>query len=157
MKTRTKIITAGLAALAVTGGVGATIASADTPTPAPSTSPSPDTTADAQRPGAAKGGDQRKHRTLQARALHGEVTLGGKDKQRVLDFQRGTVSEVSATSITITSVDGYAATYVVDAKTKVRKDKELTSIADVEKADRVRVLARQDGDKLTAKVIRNRG
>ena len=89
------------------------------------------------------------------RALHGEVTLGGK-KHRVVDFQRGTVSAVSATSITVRSTDDFSATYVVDAKTVVRQAKEKTAIADVKTGDKVRVVATKDGATLTATRIADR-
>jgi len=157
--TRLKIVTAALAAVAVTGGIGASIASADTPTPAPSASPtataSPEADTEAKTTNEANG--ERKHRSLQARALHGEATVGGKAKQRVVQFQRGTVDKVSSTSITVTSADGFTATYVVDAQTKVRKDKKSASIANVEPADRVRVVAAEDGSTAIAHSIRDRG
>jgi len=154
--TRLKIVTAALAAVAVTGGIGASIASADTPTPAPSASPTSTASPEADT-GTKKAKGDRKHRSLQARALHGEATVGGKAKQRVVQFQRGTVDKVSSTSITVTSADGFTATYVVDAKTKVRKDKQPAAIGDVKTADRVRVVATQDGSTATAKSIRDRG
>ena len=75
----------------------------------------------------------------------------------MVQFQRGTVDKVSSTSITVTSADGFTATYVVDAQTKVRKDKKPASIADVKPADRVRVVAAEDGSTAKAKSIRDRG
>ena len=127
------ILATALSTLALAGAVGVGVASAD-PTPAPSSSPSattspsaPTTTPAAGRPArrptrrekAAKKGK----RDLARRALHGEVTLGGK-KAKVVDFQRGTVKAVSDSSITVVSKDDFSATYVVDAKTKVRQAKE---------------------------------
>jgi hypothetical protein len=159
VNTRTKLLTAGIATLALTGGVGASLASADTPSPAPSSSPStsaapsPDQKADKK---ASKKADK-KHRSLQARALHGEATVGGAKKQRVVDFQRGTVTKVSTSSITVKSADGFTATYAVDAKTKVRVDKEPGKISEVKAADRVRVVATEDGSTATAKSIADRG
>ena len=151
MQPKTMIIGAAAAvAVALTGGIGATIASADTPSPTPSVSPttSPST--------GSKDKADKKHRSLQARALHGEVTLAGK-KHRVVDFQRGAVEKVSGTSLTVRSADGFTATYVVDAQTKVRKDKTEAQIADVEVGDKVRVVAPQDGSTSTAKRIVDRG
>ena len=57
-----------------------------------------------------------------ARALHGEVTLAG-EKHRVIVFQRGPVDKISDTSLTVKSNDGFTATYVLNADTKVRKKK----------------------------------
>lgn len=152
VNTRTKLLTAGIATLALTGGIGATIASADTPSPAPSS------TAPSAAPGAPKANHAgKKHKNLLARTLHGEVTVGGAKKQRVVDFQRGTVSKVSGTAITVKSVDGFTATYVVDAQTRVRKAKAAAKIADVRTSDRVRIRAVEHGSTATAKVIRDHG
>jgi len=150
VQTKTMIIGAAAVAVALTGGIGATIASADTPSPAPSASPSSSPSTGAKDKAA------KKHRSLEARALHGEVTLGGK-KHRVVDFQRGAVEKVSGTSLTVRSADGFTATYVVDAQTKVRKDKAQAEIADVRVGDKVRVVAPQDGSTSTAKRIVDRG
>lgn len=149
MKSRTAIITAGLAALALAGTAGVGIAAAD-PTPAPSTSTS-------AAPSAAPSAKPAKeHRSLIARSLHGEVTLAG-GKHRVVDFQRGTVQKVSSTSITVLSKDGFTQTYVVDSGTKVRVHKQSSTIAAVKTQDRVRVVASTKGSALTAKRIGDRG
>lgn len=152
MNTRTKILTASIAAVALTGAVGAGLAAADPARPSPTPTPSASAS---DKPGRQADGNKL-HRTLQRRALHGEVTLGGK-QNRVIDFQRGTVEKVSATSVTVKSADGFTATYTVDATTKVRKNAEEAKISDVKVQDRVRVVATDDGSTVTAKVIRDRG
>ncbi len=160
MNTKTKILAASVAAVAVTGGIGATWAAADTPSPSPSATTSAAPTpgghqqkADKTTAGKSKAG--RGHRSLQRRALHGEVTLGGQ-KTRVVDFQRGTVQKVSATSVTVKSRDGYTATYAVTSATKIRKDKSATKVGDVLVNDHVRVVATRDGTTRTAKAIVDR-
>jgi hypothetical protein len=152
MRTRTRLLTAAAVLVALTGTAGATIANAD-PTPGAGTATDRSTTA-AEPADAGKPADRagQKHRPLTARALHGSVTVGGQKEQRVLDFQRGTVSTVSATSVTVRSVDGFTATYAVEDSTRIRSQKKAGSIADIEATDEVRVVA-QDG---TAKVIRER-
>ena len=159
MKKPATIVAVTLSALALAGGVGVGIAAAD-PNPAPSAS-APSSAAPSSRPGTqqhqADGKKNAHRRGLAARALHGEATVGGAKKTRVVDFQRGSVTEVNATSVTIKSVDGFSAKYVVDAKTKVRKDKKQAGIADVKTGDRVRVLAQKDGSTVTAKRIGDRG
>jgi hypothetical protein len=152
VNTRTKLISAAVAALAISGGIGATIATADTPTPAPDTVPSSPTTAKPHQ----NAQPQRAHKALLKRALHGEVTLGGK-RHQVVDFQRGTVLKVDGTSVTVRSADGFTKTYLVNAKTKVRKEKAAAQIADVKATDKVRVVAVKDGSTVTAKAIGDRG
>jgi hypothetical protein len=161
MKMTAKFVAAGVTALALAGGVTAGIASADPTTPAPgpsaTASPTPGQTAKPNKPAKknqANKGDK-KHGLL-ARALHGEATVGGK-QTRVVAFQRGTVDQVSATEVTVKSKDGFTATYRIDAKTKVKKDKKAAAIADVKAADRVRIVATKDGSTLTAKTIGDHG
>ena len=54
------------------------------------------------------------------RALHGEVTLAGK-QHRVIAFQRGPITKIDKNSVTVTSADDFTATYVINDDTKIRK------------------------------------
>jgi hypothetical protein len=56
----------------------------------------------------------------------------------------------------VRSTDGFSATYVVDAKTKVRHAKEKAAIGDVSTGDKVRVVALKNGSTLTATKIADR-
>ncbi len=153
------LVAAGVCTLALAGGVGVGIAAADpSPTPTAPSASSPSTSAKPSAgPNASAKGQRGHHRGLQARALHGEATVGGKKKTRVIDFQRGAVTKADSTSVTVKSVDGFSATYVVDTQTKVRKEKKEAAIADVKAGDRVRVVAVKDGSTVTAKRIGDRG
>ena len=161
MKKPAVLLVTALSTVALAGVVGIGVASADpTPTPTPSATATPTAGASPSAdPGKGKAGKVNKaskaKRDLTKRALHGEVTLGGK-KQRVVDFQRGTVAEVSDSAITVSSTDGFSATYVVDAKTKVRHAKEKAAIGDVSTGDEVRVVALKNGSTLTATRIADR-
>ena len=130
-------------------GVGVSYADNPSTSPAPpSASPStssPGTHAD-------KAGAHAK-RALLKRALHGELTVGGKEKTRVIDFQRGTVQKVAGTAITLKSTDGFTATYVVTTETKVRKAGEPAKIGDIKAGDKVRVVALKQGDTSTARLV----
>jgi hypothetical protein len=153
------ILATALSTVALAGVIGVGVAAADpTPTPTPSATAAPTAgaspTAKPTKPGKANKANKAK-RDLTRRALHGEVTLGGK-KHQVVDFQRGTVSAVSASSITVRSTDDFSATYVVDAKTKVRHAKEKVAIGDVQTGDKVRVVALKNGSTLTATKIADR-
>ena len=141
---------AAAAAIALAGGIGAGLAYADSPTDSPTESPTAQPTGKDR-----KAGGQAKHRRLIARAIHGEVTLAG-EKHRVVAFQRGTVEAVSGTSLTVKSPDGYRATYLIKAETKVRQGKQPGRLTDLTADDRVRVVAIKDGSTLTAKRIRER-
>jgi hypothetical protein len=53
---------------------------------------------------------------------HGELTITTSTGTEVVDVQAGTVTTVSPTSVTVTSADGFAGTYLLDPSTKVVGD-----------------------------------
>jgi hypothetical protein len=76
---------------------------------------------------------KRKTRPLLRRALHGQFTVKTKDGFRTVQVQRGTISAVSSSRITIVSADHYSHTYVLDAKTRVRVDKQHSTASKLTK------------------------
>lgn len=146
MRTAATIIVAGLSTVALAGGIGAGIAYADPTDPTPTPTP----TSSAKPTGEPKARDEgRQRRGLLATALHGEVTLAG-EKHRVVVFQRGPADKASTTSLTVKSADGYTATYVIGTETKVRKNADKATAADLEAGDRIFVVAMKDGSTLKA-------
>ena len=139
MQGTAKLIAAGVTSVALFGGIGAGIAYAD-PTPAPSST----TTA------APQSDPTRVKKAKKDRVLHAE-----------LFFQRGTVAEVSDSSITVRSADDFVGTYVVNEKSRVvvgaKGERRPGTIGDVKAGDRVRLVAVKDGDTLTARRIADRG
>ena len=163
MNKAAKMIAAGIGTVALAGAIGAGLAYADpdpTPTVNPSATPSTSPTDKAERKDKGDRKDNadkdRRHPGLLRRALHGEVTLRG-EKHRVVVFQRGVVERVSATAVTVKSEDGFTASYLLNAETRVRKEKHEATLSDIKPKDRVRVLATKDGSTLTAKAIRDHG
>ena len=86
------------------------------------------------------------------KGMHGEVVIAkdGGGTQAVL-IQKGAVSRVSATSVTVKSDDGFTKTYAVNADTKVNGGRD--NISSVEKDERVLVTAPQTGAALTAQSL----
>lgn len=84
--------------------------------------------------------------------LHGEVVLSkeGGGTQTVL-VQRGVVTAVSATGVTVKSTDGFTTAYGVNGDTKVRADTD--EIGSVAKDEEVLVVAPKSGDEHTATVL----
>jgi hypothetical protein len=84
--------------------------------------------------------------------IHGEFTVpkagGGYES---LEVQSGTVTAVSATSVTVKSADGYSLTYTVTSKTLV--DAQAAGIGSVKKGDSVFVTATVGGPAPTAASI----
>ena len=72
---------------------------------------------------------------------HGDFTVqGANGTSTAMTLQRGTVTAVSGTSVTVKSTDGFTATYAVDSSTRGR----TTNLA---KSDNVLVIAQKDGAK----------
>jgi hypothetical protein len=85
-------------------------------------------------------------------AIHGQLTErkpgGG---YQTVDIQRGKVTAVSSSSITLKSADGYTATYAVASATEVNA--KAAGIATVKVGDRVYLLATVNSGKATAASI----
>jgi hypothetical protein len=81
--------------------------------------------------------------------VHGQFTApkagGG---YQAVDVQRGTVSAVSASSVTVKSADGFTATYAVTSVTVV--DAKAAGIGSVKQGDTVFVSATVSGSTTTA-------
>jgi hypothetical protein len=122
---------AAVAATTVGGGVA--WASTGDNTPSPSTSPSTQQNAPQQDKGpGGRGG-------LFGDALHGEfVTAKDGGGYQTIATQKGEVTAVSETSITVKSADGYSRTYTVNADTKVNNSGK---IADITTGETVRIRA----------------
>lgn len=148
---RVALAVAGVAAAAVVGTAGVAAATA----PA---SPAPSPTASAPDPGSKAPGragerrDKAKHRLI-GRGMHGEFVVKGKDGKPVtVATVRGEVTAVSATSITLKAEDGFTATYVLNAETKVR-GKGADKVADIKVGDSGAAVGTKSGGTLTARTL----
>ena len=130
---RRAIYTAALATGLALGGFG--IASAQTDTPDP-----PAVEDDAGRPGARVHKAGPRFGVMAGRgAIHGEFVVpdGDGDGYRTAVVQRGTVTAVNESSLTVESEDGFTETYAVDDNTLVNAGDD--GIADIESGDEVHV------------------
>jgi hypothetical protein len=85
-------------------------------------------------------------------ALHGDfVVADGGNGYPTERLQNGTVAAVSATDLTVKSVDGYTQTYVVGSNTAV--DRGQDTIAKVATGNTVTVIATLSGQTATASTI----
>lgn len=140
-----------VALLAAGGVVGAALtlgggASAQTSTPNESTAPGNPAPRDGIL-GKGRGGGR--HVGHGGPGIHGEyvVPKAGGGYQTVTT-QRGEVTAVSTTSITVRSEDGYSATYVVTADTLVNAARD--GISTIKTGDTVHVAGIRSGDTTTA-------
>lgn len=132
------------------GGAGVAAATSGTPSPGTPTAPNGTATAPGHphHRGAPEAGG------MAGRALHGEfVVRDGKGGYRTVDVQRGTVTAVSSTSLTVKSLDGTSITYVVSPGTTVNAARD--GIANVKTGHQVAVVATKSGSTLTATQVRD--
>lgn len=88
-------------------------------------------------------------------ALHGEfVVAAGDGKFQTLAVQRGTVTAVSATSITLRSDDGFTRAYAVTSETTVKA--RSGGISSISEGSNANVVALKQGSRLTAQLIHDR-
>jgi hypothetical protein len=93
-------------------------------------------------------------RFLGNRVEHGELTIKGRDgKPVVVDVQRGQVTAVSATSITLKSEDGFTASYTVGPDTRVRVGGARKAIGDVKVGANAGLTAKKEGGTATAYLV----
>ncbi len=147
MKQRMLAVSAvGVVGLAGVGVAGVALADSG---PTPTAAASPSTTAPAKpATGKHKGHPGR----LDARhMLHGEFVTKEKAGYVTMDAQRGSVTAVSPTSVSLKSTDGFTATYAVGTGAKIRKNGAAATVAEVKVGDVATVVAVQSGGTVTVK------
>ena len=114
------------------------------PTPAPSTSAAP------------KAGKERRaavRKYLRKNTLHGEITVQGKDGTRTIVVQRGTVTGVSATSVSVRSTDGYALTWTYGDKLRVVQNRSTVATTAIKTGAQIGVAGTRNGAATAARLI----
>lgn len=100
---------------------------------------------------------RRKHvgarRFLRKNTLHGELTVQGKDGVRTVLVQRGTVTAVTATTVSVKSTDGFALTWTFGDKLRVVQDRKSAGAAAIKTGAEVGVAGAEDGDKSVARLV----
>ena len=116
-------------------------------TPAPSASASAATGAKPQA--------RRKaiRRYLRKNTLHGEVTVQGKDGPKTIVVQRGSVTAVTATSLTVKSTDGYTLTWTLAAKAAVVQNKKKVGASALKAGEQIGVAGTKDGSADDARLV----
>jgi hypothetical protein len=174
-------MTVAVAAIAVgaLGVAGTAYASSTSPSPSPSTSTDPGNgpglpgqgerhglpgygapgqgQPDGDRDGAGPMGGHRGGMGMRGpgMGIHGTFVVPKADGgYQTVHTQRGTVTAVSATSLSLTSEDGFTASYVVTADTGVNAQRD--GIATVEVGDEVVVIGTEDSGTVTAVQIMDR-
>jgi hypothetical protein len=114
------------------------------PTPAPSASAAP------------KAGKQRRaavRRYLRRNTLHGEITVQGKDGPRTIVVQRGTITAVSASGVSVRSADGYALTWTYGDKLRVVQNRATVGATALKSGAEIGVGGTRNGTATVARLI----
>jgi hypothetical protein len=115
--------------------------------PAPSPSASASDTAKVKHPRLAI----RKY--LRKNTLHGSVTVQGKDGVRTIVVQRGTVTAVTSTGVTVKSTDGFTATWTFGDPLRVVQDKKKAETSALKTGQTIGVAGTQSGSTTSARLI----
>jgi hypothetical protein len=123
--------------------------------PAPSTSA--ETPAGAPAGVSAGKGKERKHpgarKFLRKNTLHGEMTVQGKKGVRTIVVQRGSVTAVDATTVSVKSTDGFTRTWTLGDKLRVVQDKKKVEATAIKQGAEIGIAGRKDGDKSVARLV----
>ncbi|WP_433465830.1 hypothetical protein [Spirillospora sp. CA-128828] len=148
MRTNRKTIAAGVGAAGLLG-LGLYLA---VPASAANPTPSPSRTAHAGKGDPGRGHPFRRARAL--RGVHGEATVRRKDGFHLATWQRGKITAVSSTGLTVRSDDGVSWTWTAGDKTRVRKNGEKSAIKALANGDQVLVAGERSGTTRTARLVR---
>jgi hypothetical protein len=112
---------------------------------------------------AAPGRGNRRHpglrRLLIRRAMiakhveHGSVTMQTKNGDVTIDVQRGTITAISSTSMTVKSADGFTLTWTFGDKMRVLENRTTIQPTDVKAGETVGVAGVRNGSTETARLV----
>jgi hypothetical protein len=123
-----------------------------------SDTPDPTASASASADGKSQAGKRELRRKvirkyLRKNTLHGEVTVQGKDGAKTIVVQRGSITAVSGTGLTVKSTDGYTLTWTLAAKATVVQDKKKAGASALKTGEQVGVAGTRDGSADNARLI----
>ena len=124
----------------VAGVASASATSGATPTASATATPPPQTR---------QAHSQHRGCTLR-RALHGEFVVRQKAGFTTMAVQRGVITELSVTSLTVRSLDGYSHAYAINDSTSLRAKGQATNRDALQTGERAVVMALKTGNRYTA-------
>lgn len=119
-------------------------------TPSASASPSGSASAEPQH---RRGHHRRLRRYVRRHTLHGDITVTTKKGVVTVAVQRGTVTAVSATSMTVKSSDGFTQTWALTKNTAVRANRQKADTSAIRTGEQIGVAGRKSGDTDTARLV----
>lgn len=91
---------------------------------------------------------------LRKNTLHGEVAIQTRnDGVKTIVVQRGAVTAVTSTGISVKSTDGFALTWTFDDKLRVVQDKKKVETSAIKTGAQIGIAGVKDGDASAARLI----
>lgn len=91
---------------------------------------------------------------LRKNTLHGEVAIQTRnDGVKTIVVQRGSVTAVTSTGISVKSTDGFALTWTFDDKLRVVQDKKKVETSALKTGEEIGIAGVKDGDASAARLI----
>ncbi len=84
---------------------------------------------------------------------HGEFVVRTADGHQTVHIQRGTITAVSATAMTVKSRDAFTETWTIGADTKIRRERKPATASALKVGDWVRVIGPKSGTGAAARRI----
>lgn len=93
------------------------------------------------------------HRGLGKHVQHGEITVSTKDGDKTIEVQRGVITAISSTSVTVKCTDGFTMTWTIGSPIHVIEHRSTVQPSDLAAGDTVGIAGLKDGSTNTAKLI----
>jgi hypothetical protein len=117
-------------------------------------SPSASASSDAKSKAGNRGkGRKAVRKYLNKNTLHGEVTVQGKDGTKTILVQRGSITAVSGSSLTVKSTDGFTLTWKLADKARIVQDKKKVEVSALKTGEQVGVAGTKDSSSDNARLV----
>ena len=119
-------------------------------------SPSPDASAAPNKGNRRHPGLRRlliRRATMAKHVEHGSVTVQTKNGDQTIDVQRGTITAINSTSMTVKSADGFTLTWTFGDKMRVMENRSTIQPTDVKAGETVGVAGEKNGSTETARLV----
>ena len=90
---------------------------------------------------------------LRKNTLHGEITVQGKDGVKTIVVQRGSVTEVTSTGVTVKSTDGFTATWTFGAQLKIVQNRQTVAASALKTGSEIGIAGTKEGSTDSARLI----
>ena len=91
--------------------------------------------------------------TIAKHVEHGSVTVATRNGNKTIDVQRGTITAISSTSMTVKSADGFTLTWTFGDKIRVLENRSTIQPTDVKAGETVGVAGEKSGSTETARLV----